>query len=320
MSHIHSFLLSEIPDYERCLTCGTLHRVGEVDLDAFYAKDYWNRPNTSTIEEQVFNVNGYKNEAGLTKCESVLKYIPSEISQNALEIACAPGEMLKLLTLHYDSVVGIEYSDDYEKEIRQIAGPYPSLNYGAFPKITIDIGWKAESFDFIVGMDVLEHSTDPETFMAEVYRLIKPNGIAVMMLPVILSDGTGIRGSDYHPEHLFLPTQEYLEEWLGESFVDVKFDKWIDGHVNVVMKKPNIFHPPSSEIPEANMKAWRETNLIQALPVGMTEALAEASIANIDEQIVTVETVKPKRAYNCKPKTEEDDSQIAKPEQQEEQA
>ena len=47
------------------------------------------------------------------------------------------------------------------------------------------IGLKSESFDLVFASHVLEHIDDDEVALEEVYRILKPGGVAVLPVPIV---------------------------------------------------------------------------------------------------------------------------------------
>lgn len=228
--HHHTITPSQYPDYDSCTLCGSLLRRGGIDAEAVYGGDYWNREGHSTLREQIYNIQDYPNEVGETKAEAVLKHLGHGAA--ALEIACAPGVLLRSLRRRYVYVDGIEYDSRYREEIEAISGcAARDLYFGSFPSITSTLAPK--SYDAIIGLDILEHLEDGKAAVREVRRLLRPGGVAVFMLPALFDDGRW-NPAFLHPEHLAIYSQSYLREWFGEMFSHVAFDRWIVGHEVVI--------------------------------------------------------------------------------------
>lgn len=235
--HAHTLTLApDYPDYDRCTQCGSLFRRDPVDHDALYGSGYWDREGHSTLEEQVYNVSQFKNEAGETKIDAVMKWLPQYSALSVgIEIGCAPGILLREMTRRFGRCAGFEYDGSYEERIRAITGDGPSLFFGSFPEL--GRFWPGDWIDGIVGMDILEHAEDGHAFMAEVHRLLKPGGVCVLMLPILMDDGVPLPERMYVDEHLAIYSQKYLREWFGEMFSSVEFDRWLPGHEVVRCQK-----------------------------------------------------------------------------------
>jgi 2-polyprenyl-3-methyl-5-hydroxy-6-metoxy-1,4-benzoquinol methylase len=237
-SHIHGFNPSQdYPDYEQCQECGTLHRIKDVAPKSIYESGYWDRSGFSNLQEQVYNVSEFKNEAGLTKVEAVMQYAGK--GTHALELACAPGSLLKALRANYDHVVGVETDPRYHFALSEIIAGHAALVFGFFPEVSKH--WPSESFDFIVGMDLLEHIADPEEFMTEILRLLKPDGTVVLMSP--FQGKEPLDEGQFMPEHILIFSEDFIREWFSEMFEEVVLSKWIHNHNIVVGKRKKMAQP-----------------------------------------------------------------------------
>lgn len=238
--HKHKFKPSPIPNYEVCTICETLHRVSDVAPSSVYADGYWSREGHSNIHEQVYNVSQFKSEDGETKIEAVLKYapdpyLPSNSDGLVIEVACAPGTMLRELSKRYNMVYGVEYSDQYRDELVTESGMSDHwFRFGPFPDSTKKL--PSGEFIYFCALDFLEHIEDGQAVMDETKRLLADGGTAVFMSPFLYDDGQ-YRECDRHPEHIWLYSQKYLKEWMESMFSEVKFDRWVVGHEILIVKK-----------------------------------------------------------------------------------
>jgi SAM-dependent methyltransferase len=232
MKHSHGFNPSPAhPEYEICEGCGSLHRIKDVAPASIYQTGYWNRKGFSNLQEQVFNVSQFKSHKGLAKVEAVMQYAGK--GSHALELACAPGSLLKALRGHYDHVVGVEVDPSYRQPMLDIIQGDAAMVFGTFPEVSK--AWPSESFDFICGLDLFEHIDDGEAFMAEILRLLKPDGTVVLMSPFQTKEEPLDEGQ-FCGEHVWLYSESFIKEWFGEMFKSVVTDKWIHNH-NIVVGK-----------------------------------------------------------------------------------
>lgn len=256
-THIHGFNpSSSYPDYEECEQCGSLHRIQDVAPFSIYEQGYWNRKGFSTIEEQVYNVSMHENEHGMTKIGSVLKY--AEGGKQALELACAPGSLMVALRERYSHVTGIEIDPSYRDSIHKIINGAGALAFGKFPEVSR--AWKEESFDFITGMDVLEHVEDGPAFLGEILRLLRPSGTVVLMAPFTTPDDI-LDPNQYVPEHVWIYSEKFLKEWFSEMFEEVITDKWISGHNIIVGRRKRLEkrEEPETSITQEDIEAVKES-------------------------------------------------------------
>lgn len=238
MSCLHEFEPSPVPHYERCSQCGTYRSTAADDPALVYDSLYWMglRP---TIWEQCWNVDMHL-EGGVSKNRFVLDRI--EVARGAaLDVGCAPGRLLFWLqhAARFRRVVGIDPSATPE-QIRAAGCFDGELLSGFFPAAAA--GLEDASFDFISALDVFEHVPDPDGFLRECARLLKPGGQLLLMLP--LADGlpAGSRFFDA-AEHVYLHSIAHVRMMLDDAgFEAATRDRWAVGHDSVSARKAHGVH------------------------------------------------------------------------------
>lgn len=227
----HVYIPSDIPDYEKCLRCGTYHSRGALEPERLYG-EFWGR-NHSSVWEQAWNVDMHTVD-GVSKNRFILDRIETERGA-ALDIGCAPGRLLYWLTwaARFKRVVGIDPANP--NDIRALSAFYGEIVTGMFPEKGIQFA--DESFDFVVGVDVFEHSFCPYSFVKECSRLVSRGGQLFLMLP--LSDDLPF---DHHCwnaiEHVYVHSRQHMTEILeGNRFGRITFDRWATGHDTVSARK-----------------------------------------------------------------------------------
>ncbi len=74
--------------------------------------------------------------------------------------------------------------------------------------------FKDDDFDQVVAVDILEHLVSPADSMREIHRVLKPNGLAEIMVPHALG-----QGAFQDPTHIFNPsTKKPGSFWVPNSF------------------------------------------------------------------------------------------------------
>lgn len=233
MTHQHTFIKSDKTGYEVCADCGSYHSIAQVPPKEIYEDNpYWgDGTGRSGLPDQIENLLS-ESECGISKVDKVLQYVPH--GNRALEIACAPGIMLKKLSEKYQEVYGIEPSEKYIPFICKTA-PKAKVIQGYFPEVTAAI--PEESFDCIVALDVFEHIDDTDGFINEAHRLLNNGGVLICMSPIIFS-GEELNEKDFLPkEHAWVYHRKFLYPYLMEKFSDVKFGRWQKGHELLICKR-----------------------------------------------------------------------------------
>lgn len=230
----HKFVKSDKEGYEVCTVCGSFHSVAQVSPKELYLDTpYWgDGTGRSTLDQQFSNLT-CTDDCGISKIDRVLQFLPPQ-ARNVLEIACAPGALLKRLADLRCVTVGIEPSPEYIPYISE-QSPHSQLVCGFFPDVFPDT--MTNVFDCCIGMDIFEHFDDYDLFMGAVHRLLVPNGVGIFMSPVILEDGF-YRERDFVPsEHCFIHTEKFLKPYLESMFAKVEFKRWIVGHELIIVTK-----------------------------------------------------------------------------------
>lgn len=211
-----------LPEEYEMMPCGSLRLKNPKEVD--YSKPYWGEDaGRSTIEEQCFNVNGYRNGRGETKVFSVLRHC---VGAFLLEIGASPGELLRVATAAGFDCEGIEPCQDHVEFVSERSGC--KIINAMFPCVD----FLEKTFDTIVAMDVIEHVDDPHGFVDRAMDLLTERGRLILMLPAIYDDGL-FDEKNFHPEHINIFSQERLRKWLKP----IIFDRWVVGHEIVVVEK-----------------------------------------------------------------------------------
>jgi SAM-dependent methyltransferase len=103
----------------------------------------------------------------------------------------------------------------------------------------MEIPFEADSFDFLICNHVLEHVEDDRRAMAEVHRVLKPGGWAILMCPVdgrratTLEEPTAVTPAERHrlygqSDHLRLYGRDYADR-LAEAGFSVRAERYADG-------------------------------------------------------------------------------------------
>ena len=211
--------------YRRCKKCGIIYMDRTSPPPVEYAKEYF--------------FESYKNQYGKTYLEDFdniksaaklrLKRIiailfsqgrkaannsaPSRHCENSspppslLDIGCAYGPFLAAAKEEGFSPIGIDPAEDAVRYVQQELG-LPAMQ-GFFPDILVTPHSLTSSFDAVTLWFVIEHFKDCAAVLAEIKRILKPNGILAFSTPSF----SGVSGRKSLFNFLFASPADHYTIW-----------------------------------------------------------------------------------------------------------
>jgi ubiquinone/menaquinone biosynthesis C-methylase UbiE len=153
-----------------------------------------------------------------------------------VDVACGPAYGTALLSKSSNQrVIGLDVDENTVK--------ISTKNYGTFCDFFHISGYswpfESNSIDSVVSLETFEHLDDPDSFLTEAHRVLKPGGNLILSTP--LNETTG-RFKPENPFHL----REYTWDELGEK-VSSKFniiDRFSQiskiGNLNISIDRSNL--------------------------------------------------------------------------------
>jgi SAM-dependent methyltransferase len=132
-----------------------------------------------------------------------------------LDIGCGQGFESARFLGPDRSVFGADYSAD---AVSTAASRYAAAGLRVARMNALDLGFADGSFDGACSSHLIEHFTDPEPHVAEMARVIRPDGVVCILTPNKPADFE-------NPFHLHLFEREELRAMLERHFGDV----WLGG-------------------------------------------------------------------------------------------
>ncbi len=201
--------------------------------------------------EQTQHTLKFTGERFLTECQGEMVYehwhrylFAREYAKGkrVLDIPSGEGYGSHLLAGVADSVVGIDIAADAVAHANE---KYRRDNLSYLAASGTKIPLPDASFDFIVSFEMIEHIHEQEAFLAEVNRLLKPDGVFLISSPnrVEYTEKTGYK-NEYHVKELAhdelraqLNTHWPHQIWLGQrlSFLSIMWPMHSEAKLNWAM-------------------------------------------------------------------------------------
>jgi 2-polyprenyl-3-methyl-5-hydroxy-6-metoxy-1,4-benzoquinol methylase len=190
-----------------CNDCGLVY-VGEdpdtIDFGALYDEAYYTGGQVGVFDDYVGQAAA-RRSAARRRLFTLRRLIPSG---RLLDVGCAAGFFLAEAQATYEAR-GVEFSEYSSRFARE------KLGLNVFRGTLQDARFEAATFDIVTLWDVIEHVPDPAALLAEVRRVLAPQGRVVLTTGDIGSAYARARGAQWHlltpPWHLYFFSRATLE-------------------------------------------------------------------------------------------------------------
>ncbi|UVT14218.1 MAG: class I SAM-dependent methyltransferase [Nitrospira sp.] len=137
-------------------------------------------------------------------------------NRRILDLSCGTGYGADYLGARADRIVGI---DCVPSVVAKSRTDYPRCNVDFLAMDGCALGFRDESFDCIVSQDTIEHIQDDQRFVAELTRVLKPQGMLIIFTPH--GKGRGVIPGD--PYHVREYTADEFEALLAPYFSIIRW-------------------------------------------------------------------------------------------------
>lgn len=110
----------------------------------------------------------------------VLELLPERLGR-VLDVGCGPGVMTEAVLQRGGRFDGLDLSPEMVREAQEKFGHLPGVHFAEGNIEAIDAG--DNSYDQLICMAVIEYLNSPERALAEMHRVLKPGGIAIITVP-----------------------------------------------------------------------------------------------------------------------------------------
>jgi len=195
---------------------------------------------------------------------------PHVVNSLVLDIACGTGYGLPILKTRARVVVGVDVDLEAVRKARLAIGSGPES------LITADgcrLPFPDATFDAITSFETLEHLETRTEFLAELRRVLKPQGLCIISTPNAIYTRP-VDGKPRNPHHIFEYTPVELTEELGNHFAEVE----MLGQTLAPRYVMSPFLEDQQRLPRTprvmtRVALWR---VINKLPIGVRDHLSNA--------------------------------------------
>jgi SAM-dependent methyltransferase len=103
----------------------------------------------------------------------------AQLAGDVLDFGCGAGEGTAAMAPHTTSILGVDVAADAIEHARA-HNPGPNVSYETIDDVVPRPGG---SFDVVCSFQVLEHVADPDAYLAEARRLLRPGGVLLLATP-----------------------------------------------------------------------------------------------------------------------------------------
>ena len=205
--------------------------------------------------------------------------------RRVLDLASGEGFGAALLAESAETVTGIDI-DPRAVEHARLSYPAPNLTFGAGSALELD-EFADDSFGAVVAFELIEHLSDHERFLAELDRVLAPDGVAIVSTPdtLVYSEGKDAEPNPFHQREL---TKAEFRDRLRTRFEHVALwgQRAADGSRIAAIDEAGTARPQAFVLQRDGdgwrpAGEWRPVYLIAvASHVGGFEAPAESNLVD----------------------------------------
>lgn len=244
----------EVHSIVRCTACGLVYvnprRCQDTLTDMYRSSPYY-----QNVHDALFGYDDYMGDREILaiffnhQLDTIERHVKA--GGRLLDVGCATGFLLDEARRRGWQTAGVEVSE-FASEYARTEGKLDVLS-----TTLRDATYPAEHFDAIVMDDVVEHLSDPEEELREVWRILKPGGIVLIHTPNIDSLWYKLMGKHWvhlRPvEHLYYfspATLTKLLERVGFRVVRTR-PSGKTTHLKYIARRIRYYNRPMGNVLEA---------------------------------------------------------------------
>lgn len=145
--------------------------------------------------------------------------------KDVLDAACGVGYGIEILAAEAKAVTGVDIDPEAVAEAERRHGASAAA---VLRGDLLELPFEAESFDVVICFEAIEHVEDHERALAELRRVLRPDGVLVISTP---NPAAYLEGNEYHVRE-FSPPE--LATAVGKHFANVALhrqDAWLGSRI-----------------------------------------------------------------------------------------
>ena len=194
-------------------------------IDKYYQSDYWEKK--AYRGESALGYLSYlaERESFIDYFQKVLKELKDfcpQLGGKVLDIGCSFGFFLKVAQEAGWQIYGLDLSPTPVEQAKRKLRVKTIYN-----KSIEEAKFQANFFDLVTVFQTIEHVVDPEKFLKEIKRVLKPGGVVLLTTPDAAGWQARLMGKSWfsyrHPDHFYFFNFENLSLLLKRvGFVKIR--------------------------------------------------------------------------------------------------
>jgi ubiquinone/menaquinone biosynthesis C-methylase UbiE len=136
-----------------------------------------------SAELNLVNISAQFNGVTSPEYKKVIEYLGEVANKKILVLGCGLGEEAIYLALKKGKIIAIDISNEMLNFTKKLAKTNKIKNIKFYKMSTENMTFKDNSFDLVLGCNILHH-VDIKTTIKEIKRVLKPNGVAAFSEPI----------------------------------------------------------------------------------------------------------------------------------------
>lgn len=206
--------------YVRCRKCGLIYlrvRPTPDEIDLYYPAEY--QPFRAAIQDERYPWMRWARQRNICKYCRIIEQASNLDHGRILDVGCSTGIFLDAMRNQGWETIGVEINVE--------AVQYAQNRFGldVIPGQLSSTQFDSESFDAITLWNVFEHLFEPCETLKETYRLLKNEGVLMMVFPSWESLDRQIFGDSWigfdAPRHLFVYPQSVYRNMIETAGLEI---------------------------------------------------------------------------------------------------